>query len=83
MKQRYHAFRRWLYAVAHAYSIAKLCQHYAAELGHRESVNELTRNSVIVALRGTDKGWSASVGKRYLFRARSLGEILRVISEAE
>ena len=74
---------QWFYALFHLWTIAKLCQQYAVLLGHGAAVNELTRNGVIVSMRGSVRGWSATVGKRFTFDAPTMAELLHKIAEAE
>ena len=82
MKRRWHIFKLWLYAVTHAWTIARRCTDVCRELGHRESVNELSRHHVRVTIHGGIKGWSASIGNRYTFEASTLGGLLRIIAES-
>ena len=84
MKNTYHKTRMWFWSLFHCWTLAKMNRVQADRLAQVIALDSVARTGLICALRGTNKGWTATIAKHGAhFMANSLPELLETIAKAE
>ena len=71
----------WFWSVTHAWTLARRNAFLQNQVAHVQMVDICAKQGVIVSIRGSRNGWSATLGKRMDIRSDSFPKLLGIIAD--
>jgi hypothetical protein len=81
MRKYVRRIRMWFWAASHAWTLARRAMNLQQQVGYAQIVDVCAKQGVIVAIRGSRNGWSATLGKRMDIKADSFQSLIATIAD--